>query len=145
MNLRRTWIRLDWQSHGHAACHPYCSHYGLRYFAFKIWSEFSLDFTKFAADVETNCELEIWTNSHKKRNFCSFVIKARTAPVLTSFWKIWKRHFFQDIQISFQWATIEKENTEKWKSLADYDAFINFGWLLLHTGFTGIKVMLEFF
>ena len=37
---------------------------------------------------------------------------------------------------------IEKENTEKRKSLADYDAFINFGWLLLHTG---IKVMLKFF
>ena len=24
---------------------------------------------------------------------------------LTSFWKIWKRHFFQDIQNSFQWPT----------------------------------------
>ena len=23
----------------------------------------------------------------------------------TGFWKIWKRHFFQDIQNSFQWAT----------------------------------------
>ena len=23
----------------------------------------------------------------------------------TSFWKIWKRHFFQDIQNSFQWVT----------------------------------------
>ena len=37
---------------------------------------------------------------------------------------------------------LEKENTEKWKSKAVYDEFINFGWLLIHTG---NKFMVKFF
>ena len=64
-------------------------------------------------------------------------------------WVILSTQILGNITFNFQYlptplnlVVLEKENSEMWKSLADYDAFFNFGWLLLHTG---IKVMLKVF